>query len=114
MSGVTNVLGGFYTELYNQGSNANRTCTSMAGFTAGTSGGCINQAGGVIQRKIYATFAGGFTGFAENRVKDPCLDFDSPPFFPLTGRYKDNEFYEIDPQQFLQMGVANFYRRLQN
>lgn len=114
MSGVYNMNGGFYTELYNQGSNAGRQCTSLAGFTANTSGGCINQAGGVIQRKIYATFSsGGPTGFAENRVKDPCLDFDSPPFFPLTGRYKDNEFYEIDPQQFLQMGVANFYRRLQ-
>lgn len=114
MSGVTNVNGGFYTEQYGVGSNAGRLCTSMAGFNAQTSGGCINQAGGVIQRKIYATFAGGYTGFAENRVKDPCLDFDSPPFFPLTGRYKDNEFFEIDPQQFLQMGVANFYRRLQN
>jgi hypothetical protein len=114
MSGVSNSTGGFYTELYNQGSNAGRTCTSLAGFTANTSGGCINQAGGVIQKKIYATFSsGGWTGFAENRVKDPCLDFDSPPFFPLTGRYKDNEFFEIDPQQFLQMGVANFYKRLQ-
>jgi hypothetical protein len=114
MSGVYDLNGGFYTELYNQGSNAGRTCTPIAGSTANTSGGCINQAGGVIQRKIYATFSSsGPTGFAENRVKDPCLDFDSPPFFPLTGRYKDNEFYEIDPQQFLQMGVANFYRRLQ-
>jgi hypothetical protein len=114
MSGVYNTNGGFYTELYNAGSNAGRTCTPQAGFTGSTSGGCINQAGGVIQRKIYATFSGGYTGFAENRVKDPCLDFDSPPFFPLTGRYKYNEFYEIDPQQFLQMGVANFFRRLQN
>ncbi|MEW5916833.1 MAG: hypothetical protein AB1762_10520 [Gemmatimonadota bacterium] len=113
MSGVYDVNGGFYTELYNQGGHANRTCTPQVGFTAGTSGGCINQAGGVIQRKIYATFSGGYTGFAENRVKDPCLDFDSPPFFPLTGRYKDNEFYEIDPQQFLQLGVLNFYRKLQ-
>lgn len=114
MSGVYNTNGGFYTEQYGTGSHAGRTCTAQAGFTASTSGGCISQAGGVIQRKIYATFAGGYTGFAENRVTDPCLDFDSPPFFPLTGRYKDNEFYEIDPQQFLQMGVANFYRRLQN
>jgi hypothetical protein len=113
MSGVYNTNGGFFTEAYNTGAHANRTCTPQVGFTAGTSGGCINQAGGVIQRKIYATFSGGYTGFAENRVKDPCLDFDSPPFFPLTGRYKDNEYYEIDPQQFLQLGVANFFRRLQ-
>ncbi|MGQ0639916.1 MAG: hypothetical protein ACT4P6_03955 [Gemmatimonadaceae bacterium] len=113
MSGVHNTTGGFFTEHYNRGSNALRTCTPQVGFTASTSGGCISQAGGVIQKRIYATFSGGYTGFAENRVKDPCLDFDSPPFFPLTGRYKDNEYYEIDPQQFLQMGVANFFRRLQ-
>ncbi|HEY7568336.1 MAG TPA: hypothetical protein VH762_12235 [Gemmatimonadaceae bacterium] len=113
MSGVYSATGGWYTELYGVGANAGRLCTSLAGFNAQTSGGCISQAGGVIQRKIYATFSGNYTGFGENRVKDPCLDFDSPPFFPLTGRYKDNEFYEIDPQQFLQMGVANFYRRLQ-
>jgi len=43
-------------------------------------------------------------------VKDACLDVDSPPYFPLTGRYTDNEFYEIDPATF---NVAQLYRTLQ-
>ncbi|MBK8250795.1 MAG: hypothetical protein IPK85_25880 [Gemmatimonadetes bacterium] len=72
------------------------------------------QSGGVILRGLTATFAGSNTGFAENRVKDACLDVDSPPYFPLTGRYVDNEFYEIDPAVFNQIGVAQFYRRLQS
>lgn len=103
----------FGVENLSAGPNAGRLCTPVPPYSAQTSGGCINQAGGVIVKRISATFAGGYTGFAENRVKDACLDVDSPPYFPLTGRYLDNEFYEIDPAQFNAMGVAQFYRRLQ-
>lgn len=104
----------FGVENLSSGPNVGRLCTPVPPYSAQTSGGCINQAGGVIQKQISATFAGGYTGFAENRVKDACLDVDSPPFFPLTGRYLDNEFYEIDPAQFSVLGVAQFYRRLQS
>ena len=103
----------FGVENLSSGPNIGRLCTPVPPFSAQTSGGCINQAGGVIQKQISATFAGGYTGFAENRVKDACLDVDSPPYFPLTGRYVDNEFYEIDPAQFNAIGVAQFYRRVQ-
>lgn len=112
--GVSNTNATFGVELLSSGPNAGRLCSPVPPNSAQTSGGCINQAGGVIQRVISATFAGGYTGFAENRVKDACLDVDSPPYFPLTGRYLDNEFYEIDPAQFNQIGVAQFYRRLQS
>ncbi|MGQ0766089.1 MAG: hypothetical protein ACT4OZ_10525 [Gemmatimonadota bacterium] len=113
LNGVTNTTATFGVESYNTGPNAGRACTPVAGFTVTTSGGCIAQSGGVIHRNITATFAGTGTGFAENRVKDACLDVDSPPYFPLTGRYFDNEFFEIDPAVFNAMGVAQFYRRLQ-
>lgn len=111
--GVNNTSATFGVEALNRGPNAGRRCMPVAPYSATTSGGCINQAGGVIQRRITATFTNNWDGFAENRVKDACLDVDSPPYFPLTGRYLDNEFYEIDPAQFSQMGVAQFYRRLQ-
>ncbi|MEO6444479.1 MAG: hypothetical protein ABIZ91_18855 [Gemmatimonadaceae bacterium] len=113
LSGVSNPNATFGVEALDKGPSTNRLCTPVSPYSAQTSGGCINQAGGVIQKQISATFAGGYTGFAENRVKDACLDVDSPPFFPLTGRYLDNEFYEIDPAQFNATGVAQFYRRLQ-
>lgn len=114
LNGVSLTTATFGVENYSGGPNIGRLCTPVTPYSAQTSGGCINQAGGVIQRKITATFSGGYTGFAENRVKDACLDIDSPPYFPLTGRYKDNEFYEIDPNTFNTIGVANFYRRLQS
>ncbi len=112
--GVANTVATFGVEDYGQGPSIGRLCTPVPPYSAQTSGGCINQAGGVIERRISATFSGGYTGFAENRVKDACLDVDSPPYFPLTGRYLDNEFYEIDPAQFNAMGVAQYYRRLQS
>lgn len=114
LNGVTLTTATFGVEALSSGPNIGRLCTPVTPYSAQTSGGCINQSGGVIQRRISATFAGGYTGYAENRVKDACLDIDSPPYFPLTGRYKDNEFYEIDPNTFNTIGVDNFYRRLQS
>ncbi|MCC6318945.1 MAG: hypothetical protein IT361_14800 [Gemmatimonadaceae bacterium] len=114
LSGVSNTNATFGVESFNSGPSAGRQCTPVAGYTVVTSGGCIAQAGGVILRAISATFSGSNTGFAENRVKDACLDVDSPPYFPLTGRYLDNEFYELDPAVFNTMGVAQFFRRLQS
>jgi hypothetical protein len=114
LSGLSNTSATFGVEAFSSGPNAGRQCTPVAGYTVTTSGGCINQSGGVIHRTITATFAGTGTGFAENRLKDACLDVDSPPYFPLTGRYIDNEFFEIDPAVFNQIGVAQYFRRMQS
>jgi len=63
-----------------------------------TSGGCINQTGGVIEQVISATYAGSGTGLRENRSVDPCQKTNRrPPFFPQTGRFLDNKYFEIDP-----------------
>ena len=63
-----------------------------------TSGGCINQTGGVIEQTISATYSGSGTGLRENRTVDPCQKTNRrPPFFPQTGRYLDNKYYELDP-----------------
>jgi hypothetical protein len=62
------------------------------------SGGCINQTGGVIVKYLSATYAGNNTGLRENRSVDPCqLTNRKPPFFPMTQRYLENKYYEIDP-----------------
>ena len=87
--------------------NSNSLTTSNAPITSpattcGTgnnvSGGCINQTGGVIEQTITATYDGSSIGMRENRTVDPCQKTNSrPPFFPATGRYLDNKYYEIDP-----------------
>ncbi len=84
----------------------NYPTTSPAGPTSPTvicstytqSGGCINQIGGVIEQYISPTYVDANTGYRENRAVDPCqLTNQRPPFFPATGRYLDNKYYEIDP-----------------
>ena len=78
------------------------------------SGGCINQTGGVIHKFTTPTYAGDSTGLRENRTVDPCqLTNRRPPFFPATGRYLDNKYYEIDPVNIATWTlVKSFYQRL--
>ena len=79
-----------------------------------TSGGCINQTGGVIEQVITPTYAGNNTGMRENRSVDPCQRTNrKPPFFPSTGRYLDNKYYEIDPVNVAtDAQVKAFFTRL--
>lgn len=72
--------------------------------------GCIRQAGGVIQNQISATFTNSGDGYGENRSVDQCMNQESPPYFPVTGRYLDNRFYEMDPARF---NVASLFQALQ-
>jgi hypothetical protein len=89
------------------------TVVTECGTGNNTSGGCINQTGGVIEQFISVTFSGS-NGLRENRTVDPCqLTNRRPPFFPQTGRYLDNKYYEIDPinvDSWTQ--VKAFYARL--
>jgi hypothetical protein len=75
------------------------------------SGGCIAQVGGVIEQAISPTYAGANTGFAENRQVDQCMMVTSPPYFPTTGRYFNNRYYEFDPARF---DPVVMYRALQS
>lgn len=95
------------------GTQATSPAVQCQGF--GTSGGCINQAGGVIEQNITATYTGSTnSGLRENRSVDPCqLTNRKPPFFPSTGRYLDNKYYEVDPNNVDTWSqVKNFYARL--
>lgn len=78
------------------------------------SGGCINQVGGVIEQAISATTSGVVggvgTGFAENREVDRCMLESSPPYFPTTGRFIMNRYFESDPARF---NADALYRALQ-
>ena len=79
--------------------------------TAHTGRGCIQQAGGVIENFISATYSDNYDGFGENRSVDQCLNTQSPPYFPTTGRYINNRFSEIDPARF---DVATLFSKLQS
>jgi hypothetical protein len=81
--------------------NFDQHAESIGPCNAAISGrGCIRQAGGVIEQVISATYNNAGAGFGENRSVDVCLNTQSPPYFPTTGRYIDNRFYEIDPARY--------------
>lgn len=64
------------------------------------SGGCIQQVGGVIEQYVSGTTSNNGTGFAENREVDRCMLEVSPPYFPTTGRFLTNRYFESDPARF--------------
>lgn len=97
LHGITMSLTGT-VGVENYAGNAQTSPSIQCGTGNNTSGGCINQTGGVIEQVISATYAGNGTGLRENRTVDPCQKTNrKPPFFPSTGRYLDNKYYEIDP-----------------
>lgn len=95
---------------------SNSPITSPATQCSGNSvsGGCINQTGGVIEQTITATYDNNNIGMRENRTVDPCQKTNQrPPFFPATGRYLDNKYYEIDPTLVATPAqVRTFYQSL--
>jgi hypothetical protein len=92
-------------ENYGSHAESKKSCNGAA-----TGRGCIRQAGGVIQQTMSATYAGGGTGYGENRSVDQCMLQQSPPYFPVTGKYIDNRFYEMDPGRF---NVTSLFTTLQ-
>jgi hypothetical protein len=66
--------------------------------------GCLYLSGGIIQQARGAVgmgkSGGGATGFSKRYSYDRCALLRPPPYFPTTGRYLDNRYYEVDPVGF--------------
>jgi hypothetical protein len=76
--------------------------------------GCLYLAGGIIQQARGAvgfTVSGGATGFSKRYSYDRCASREGPPYYPTTGRYSDNRYYEVDPVGF---DVAQLFKTLSN
>jgi hypothetical protein len=71
--------------------------------------GCLNLTGGLIMQARGAVGTSGGTGFMKRYSYDRCGLVKPPPYFPLTGRFLDNRYYEIDPVRF---DVASLYASL--
>ncbi|MGH7719126.1 MAG: PilX N-terminal domain-containing pilus assembly protein [Gemmatimonadaceae bacterium] len=94
----------FRVEDYNAGpTNASACGTTPWGR------GCLHLTGGLIQeaRGAVGTLSG--TGFLKRYSYDRCVLSTPPPYFPTTGRFIDNRYYEIDPVRF---DVDQLYRSL--
>jgi Tfp pilus assembly protein PilX len=95
-------LNSVLSEDVGNGPDATETC---AGGLVGR--GCFNMVGAAIQGKNAARMSssgGGATGWNPQWTYDRCDAVKPPPYFPTTGRYFKNRYYEIDPVGFTVEG----------
>jgi hypothetical protein len=71
--------------------------------------GCLNLTGGLIMVTRGAVGTSGGTGYLKRYSYDRCGLVKPPPYFPTTGRFLDNRYYEIDPVRF---DVTSLYKSL--
>jgi hypothetical protein len=62
--------------------------------------GCLYLTGGLIQERRGAVGLTDGHGFIKRYSYDRCANYNPPPYFPTTGRFLDNRYFEIDPVRF--------------
>jgi len=94
----------FSVEHYDQGPQSAITCGTT------TSGrGCLNLTGGLIQNNRGAVGLTSGEGYIKRYSYDRCAVSNPPPYFPTTGRFLDNRYYEYDPVKF---NVTSLFKSL--
>src|SRR5690606_15840625 len=77
--------------------------------------GCIRITGGMAMGKVeYATYRTSSNpyGYAEAHTYDKCGASNPPPYFPTTGRFIENRYYEVDPVWLGDKGIANYFAEI--
>jgi len=94
----------FEVENYNTGP------TNAVGCQGNADGrGCLFLTGGVIQNNRGPVGQSSGTGYVKRYSYDRCAVMNPPPYFPTTGRFQDNRYYELDPVRF---NVMQLYKSL--
>jgi hypothetical protein len=94
----------FGAETWTAGSTNTNDCGAV-----NNGRGCLFLAGGIIQEDRGPVGLSDGHGFAKQYSYDKCALYNPPPYFPTTGRYTDNRYYEIDPNGF---DVTTLYNTL--
>jgi len=94
----------FEVENYDTGPTNALTCQS-----SGDGRGCLYLTGGIIQNNRGAVGTSTGTGYVKRYSYDACAIQNPPPYFPTTGEFEDNRYYELDPVRF---NVTNLYKSL--
>lgn len=88
--GAENYAGGAWNTNGCEGSQSGRGCLYLTG-------GVIQQQRGPVGVNYGNTY---YTGYTKRYSYDRCALYSPPPYFPTTGRYTDNRYYELDPNGF--------------
>ncbi|MDB4875235.1 MAG: hypothetical protein JWM41_1681 [Gemmatimonadetes bacterium] len=92
----------FSVENYSQGS---QTAIGCQGTPDGR--GCLFLTGGLIQNNRGAVGLVSGEGYIKRYSYDRCAVVNPPPYFPTTGRFQDNRYYELDPVRFNIQSLFN-------
>lgn len=95
----------FTVDDYNTGPTAVEDCS---GTPRGR--GCLQITGGLIQKQRGAVGTTAGTGNLKRYSYNACANTDPPPYFPTTGYFSKNRFYEINPNGF---SVATWFATYQ-
>lgn len=71
--------------------------------------GCLYVTGGIIQVTRGPVGTGAGTGYVKQYSYDACAGQYPPPYFPTTGRFTDNRYYEVNPIGF---NVVNLFKSI--
>ncbi len=99
----------FGAEENNLGADDSERCLIGGTFSAGR--GCLVTFGGIIQENRGAVGLTSGEGYVKRYQYDACGATDPPPYYPTTGVFIKNRFYELDPTRF---NVAGWFAANQN
>ncbi len=85
----------FTVQNYNSGPSNALNC---AGSNDGR--GCLYVTGGLIQENRGPVGLSSGQGYVKQYTYDRCAAVKPPPYFPTTGRFQDNRYFELDPVGF--------------
>jgi hypothetical protein len=88
-------LGSFGAEAYGAGPVTGQPCGA-----SNWGRGCLELAGGVIQRTRGAVGDAGGHGYVKRYSYDVCGARKSPPYFPTTGHFARATVFELDPARW--------------
>lgn len=71
--------------------------------------GCLYLTGGLIQKERGPVGLLGGEGYTKRYSYDRCAIVTPPPYFPTTGRFTDNRYYELNPVGF---NAGELYKRI--
>ncbi|MFW6193434.1 MAG: hypothetical protein ACOC83_08095 [Gemmatimonadota bacterium] len=93
--GVVLALDQFLVANHDEGATDHEDCEGQSWGR-----GCLYLTGGVIQESRGPVGLSSGTGYLKRYDYDACAAELPPPYFPTTGRFKKNLYYQIDPKGF--------------
>ncbi len=91
----------------NEGSLPGEAC-------GGAPRGCVRVTGGITEAFVRQVTYSGTAGWAERHTYDICGATSPPPYWPTTGRYSKNRYYELDPVWINQISIGSLFATLQS